>query len=368
MLGIAAAIIAQATVQPDFVVPIEPGQILAIHAPLGGKDAIFAIDTGSFDLLVKPSAAGTNDKTTQINLDFLSASPVEAKVEGFPFPSQGIIGLNDLHQKAMGIDATDGALSFWNAGNLSSDQVNYWFSHTADFANKGSWSSVTLIPYNQVNLEDSGDGRFFVDGMINGTPAKFGIDTDDAISAVDGSAIGTTGFLSLADSVFGGIRHPWQVHVGIVDSITFASDEMKQMPMVETPNGSLSTAQGLLGYDFFMDRRVILDFPAHKLYFSDPPAVTRGREALLAYGIRLVPFVKGHQFIAVVPDSIAAKAGMHSGDEVVSVGGQPVSAENAAKTGSSLPFDYSKSGLPKSLSIVAKTANSQSTTYSLNLS
>ena len=363
MLGIVALLLTQSG-QPDFVQPLLPAPILAIRADLNGKDSVLGIDTGSFDFILKPPANAT-DKTAQVTLNFLSPNPVEAKYAQFPSPAEGIIGLNYLHDKAIGIDAPDGAMSFWNKGNLTTDQVTFWFTHSPDAAGK-SWAETPTVTYSIVDLEDAGDGHFLVDGKLNGSPAKFGLDTDAAISGIDASVV-KEGFLDLEQANFGGIKQNWPVHIGIVDDLSFGTQDLKSLPMIEAPNGSLAPAQGLLGYDLLENRRALIDFPAHKLYLGDPAATPRGREALLALGIRLAPFVGGHQYIGVIPDSVAAKAGLHSGDEIVSVDGQPVGAENAAKTGSSLPFDYAKSGLPKSIKIVAKSSKGQPKTYSLAL-
>jgi hypothetical protein len=366
MFGIAAFILAQSQ-QPDFVQAIQRAPILAIHANLDGKDQIFGIDTGSFDFIFKPTAGSdATAKTAQINLGFLSPTAVEAKLANFPAPASGIIGLNYLHEKAMGIDAQSQTMSFWNKGNLTPDQITFFFSHSPDPATR-TWSSSTAISYSVVELEDAGDGHFVVDATVNGAPAKFGLDTDSAISAIDGSVLGSTGFLSLKESNFGGLQQNWPVRVGIIDSLSFGTQDLRALPIAAAPNGSLKPALGLLGFDLLENRRTLIDFPAHKLYLGDPTSTPTGRETLLPYGIRLAPFIGGKQWIGVVPDSIAAKAGLHSGDELISVDGQPVAAQNAPKTGSSLPFDYKKSGLPKSLRLIAQSTSTKPVNYVLTL-
>ena len=366
MLAIAAFLVAQ-TQTPDFVQPFPPAPFLAVRAELNGSDTVFGVDTGSFDLIVKPHLASPSARTTQINLGFLSASPIEAKVASIPSTAAGIIGLNYLHEKAIGVDAPDGAASFWNRGNLTTDQVTFWFSHSPDMTSSGKWQATDPVRYAEVNLEDAGDGHFLVDASLNGTPVKFGLDTDAAVSAIDGSAVTDKGFLPLTEAHFGGIGQKWPLHIGIVDSLSFGTENIQSLPVAETPNGSLAPAQGLLGFDFFEDRRVLIDFPAHKLYVGSVASTPVGGEALIAYGIHLAPFAAGRQFIGVVPDSVASRAGLHSGDELLTVDGQPVDPSHLLVTGTTLPFDYSKSGVPKAIKLSVKSSDGKTTAHSLSL-
>jgi len=360
MLGIAAFVVAQSQ-QPDFVVPLQRAPILAIRANVGGQDRLFGVDTGSFDFIIKPQASPT------ISLPFLSSTPLTPKVQMFPSPAAGIIGLNLLKDKAIGIDSNAGAFSIWSKGNLSQDQLTYWFSHAPTMTGQAGWTDASTTSYAVVDLQDAGDGHFFVNGTMNGTPVKFGLDTDSAISAIDGSVVPTTGFLELTESNFQGLQHGWNVHIGIADTVAFGTESVIQVPIIETPKNSLTPAQGLFGFDQLENRKTIIDFPAHKMYLGSIVSAPAGQDALIGYGIHLAPYIGGHQYIGVIPDSVAAKAGLHSGDELIQVGGQPLGTENLGTTGSALPVDYTKSGLPKNLTLMVKSADGKSNTYSLTL-
>src|SRR5438270_10653291 len=102
MLSLAAALIFQ-TAGPDFVQPIVSAPVLIIEGDLNGHQALIGIDTGSEDLLIKPTAA--QDPPSQVTLNFLSPDPLTAKVQNFPSPANAIVGLRYLQTKAIGIDA-----------------------------------------------------------------------------------------------------------------------------------------------------------------------------------------------------------------------------------------------------------------------
>jgi hypothetical protein len=364
MLTIAAFAFLHASTQPDFVQPIQRAPILMVHADLGGHDVLLGIDTGSFDFILKPGA-GENP-----TLKFLSPDPLTTKTANFPSPADGIVGLNYLHDKAIGIDVHNGAMSVWTGGNLTPDQINFWFSHNpGPSAGIDSWTSVAALPYTTVDLQGgSGDGHFLVGGTIGTSPVQLGLDTGAALSGLDESVAPTNSFVPLFQTSFGGLQQNWPVHVGILDSLSLGGQEIQAHAFAAAPKGSLGPAQGLLGFDMFENRRAIIDLAAHKLYLGALDPTPIGIEALEPIGINLAPFVGGKQFIGVIPDSSAAKAGLKSGDELMSIDDQPVAAANARETGSSLPIDYSKSGIPKTLKIVAQSPTGETKTVTVTSS
>ena len=368
MLSLAAAFLLQ-TAGPDFVQPIVSAPVLIIQASLGGHNALLGIDTGSEDLLIKP-IQGSQQGETQVTLNFLSPDPLTAKVQSFPSPANAIVGLKYLQTKAIGVDAHDGAFSVWNAGTLTQDKVDFYFSHApgADASGKLGWQPTSADTFQTLTLENvEGDNHYFVEGAVNGTPVRFGLDTDSATSAIDQSAMPATGFTPVFQGKFGGLKGDWPVQIGFVDILGFGPENLQAFPISEVPPGSLKPAQGLIGFDALQNRRVIIDFPAHKLYLGAPNPTPAGPDALVPLGIRLAPFVDNKQYIGVLPRSVAAKAGLESGDELLAVNGKPISATNFPTTHSSLADDYSKIGLPKSLTVVAKSKAGVSKTVDLKM-
>jgi hypothetical protein len=356
MLSLAAAFLFK-TASPDFVQPIVSAPVLIIQASLGGHDALLGIDTGSEDLLIKPTKGQDPKAQAQVNLSFLSSDPITAKVQNFPSAANAIVGLQYLQTKAVGVDVQSGAFSVWNYGNITQDKIDFYFSHApgADSAGKPVWQSTPADTYQTLTLEKiEGDNHYFVEGAINGTPVKFGLDTDSAMSAIDQSAMPATGFTPVFRGEFGGLKGDWHVQIGFVDSLAFGTDNLKAFPISEVPPGTLKPAQGLIGFDAFQSRRVLIDFPARKLYLGALNPTPAGPDALVPLGIRLAPFVDNKQYIGVIPDSPAAKAGLVSGDQLVEVNGKPISANNFPTTHSSLADDFSKIGIPKSLTLAAK--------------
>ncbi len=354
MLSLAAAFFLQSA-GPDFVQPIVSAPVLMIQADLGGHNAILGIDTGTEDLLIKPTQDGQTE--AQINLNFLSPDALTAKVQNFPSPANALVGLRNLQTKAIGIDARNGAFSVWNAGNISQDKIDFYFSHepSADATGKPVWQTTAADTYQTLALETvEGDNHYFLEGAVNGTPVKFGLDTDSATSAIDASAMPTTGFTPVFKGQFGGLKGDWPVQIGFVDTLNLGTENLKAFPISEVPPGSLKPAQGLIGFDALQNRRVLIDFPAHKLYLGPPSPTPGGPDALVPLGIRLAPFVGNKQYIGVIPGSAAAKAGLESGDELVKVNEKPISVNNFPATHSSIADDFSKVGLPKSLSVVSK--------------
>ena len=350
MLGIAALVFAQAQ-GPDFVLPIDRGPIFAVRANIEGADQTFGIDTGSFKFLLKPNTADQLGKKADVQIPFLSPDPSEATLTNFPSHVRGVIGLDHFREKAIGIDSQTGQAAFWNQGQLSESQVVNWFGQKPEV----------------VDLQDAGDGHYAIDATINGQMIKLGLDTDCSISTIDASVAPTQGFQILGNSNLGGLNRKWQMQIGVADSFSFGSQEMKSVPLAEAPAHSFGTLQGLLGYDLIQGRKAIIDFPGHKLYLGPMPTTPTGPEALDAYGIHLAPYLQGHQFIAIAPGSTAKKAGLKTGDEIVSIDDQPLSPENFSISGSTLPVDYSKFGLPKSLKVTTKASAGGTKTSALTI-
>lgn len=356
MLGIAALILTVVQ-QPDFVQPIQAAPILMVRSDFSGKNVILGVDTGGdFDLLLKPAL-----KVSNPILKFVSPDVLSFRQTNFPSPADGILGVRYLSGKAIGIDARSGALSVWSSGNLTGAQLDSWFKESRpSFANAEtpSWvskkSSYTVLDLTQ----PEGSGHVLIDAIVNGKPAKLGLDTGASVSVMDTSLL-SSGFVELADGEFGGINRNKKLRVGIADNISFGGTDVHAHPVAEAPLNSFQPAQGILGFDVLQNRAAIIDFTAHKLYLSTQDDHPAGSEALSALGINLAPLVGGKQFMGIIPDSPAAKAGLHSGDELLEVDGSPVSPENLAKSGSSLPIDFSKGDLPKELKISIRTGGGQ---------
>jgi hypothetical protein len=362
ILSFTAALLLRQALQPNFVQPIESAPVLMIHADMNGHDALLGVDTGSYNLIVKPTApkGGDDAAASKVTLKFLSPDPLDAHVTSFPTPADAVVGLQYLKDKAIGIDARKGALSVWNAGNLSQDQVNFWFSHAPA---QGTWTSTPADAYQTVELETvEGDPHYFVEGSVNGTALKLGLDTDAATSAIEENLIQPAGFVPFYEGQFGGLKGGWPVHIGFVDALSFGGQDLKAYPLSEVAAGTLKPAQGIIGFDALMNRRALIDFPAHKLYLGSLNPSPAGSDALVPLGIRLAPFVGGKQFIGVIPSSPAAQAGLHSGDELISLDDKPVGILNLPLTHSSLAVDYAKAGLPKSLKVVVKSKDGTTST------
>lgn len=368
MLAIAAALALQAGLAPGFVQQMESAPILMIHASVLGHDRLFGIDTGSSSLLIKPGVIQAIDdpgsgKSTIVPLDFLSGAPVQAQVATFPTPADGVIGLGYLKEKAIGVDAYNKAFSVWKEGNLSKDQVEYWFSHAP---RDGAWYPFSAKPYQTIEMKTiDGDSHYFIDGSVDGKPITLGLDTDSATTAIEQNVIPADGFTPLYEGQFGGLKGNWPIQLGIADSFSLGTEELRAYPISQVPPGSLKPAQGIIGFDMLMNRRAIIDFPARKLYLGPLNDETLGSEALLPLGIRLAPFMGGKQWIGVIPGSPADKAGLQSGDELVEVDGKPVSASNLPITHSSLAVDYAKTGIPDSLKVLVKEKGGEPKTYEI---
>lgn len=356
MLGIAALIFTVAQ-QPDFVQPIQAAPILMVRSELSGKNVILGVDTGGdFDLLLKPGLNVSNPI-----LKFVSPDVLNYRQTNFPSAANGILGVRYLSGKAIGVDARSGALSIWSTGNLTTAQLDSWFKESRpSFADSEtpSWvskkSSYTVLDL----MQPEGSGHVLIDATVNGKPAKLGLDTGASVSVMDSSLL-SSGFFQLADGEFGGINRNKKLRVGIADKISFGGTDVQAHPVAEAPLNSFQPAQGILGFDVLQNRAAIIDFAAHKLYLASQDDRPAGSEALSAFGINLAPLVGGKQFMGIIPDSPAAKAGLHSGDELLDVDGSPVRPENLAKSGSSLPIDFSKGDLPKELKISFRTAGGQ---------
>jgi hypothetical protein len=367
MLSFATILILQSQLQPDFALPIEPAPILLVQTKLKGTNSVLGIDTGSFDFLLKPSAAGSiGQGQTSLNIPFLSSSPVTARVANFPSAVDGVVGLHFLRKKAIGIDKENGILSVWSRGSLSQGQIDFWFSNDPDKA-KHDWKPSETIPYTVHDLHESGDGHYAIHVNVNGKLLEFGLDTDAGITGVDAGGVNESGFSPIGETHFVGLDRNWPVKIGVVDRLSLGTQTWEAFPMAVTLQDPLKHVDGILGFGIFQNRRAIIDLAGYKLYLGAANENPQGDEVLLPYGIRLTPLVKGKQYIAVVPGSTAALAGLRTGDEILMVEGQPVSAANFSRTGTTLPLDISNKVLPTSLTLKIRGTTGDSATRTLTL-
>jgi hypothetical protein len=100
-------------------------------------------------------------------------------------------------------------------------------------------------------------------------------------------------------------------------------------------SGGLSTAltsavgsrvDGLLGYSFLRRFRVTIDFP-HRLLWLDPVDVSQDQRVYeySHVGLQIERRDQALRVVAVAEDSPAARAGIRTGDELISIDGQPAS-------------------------------------------
>jgi predicted aspartyl protease len=329
-LLLAACITCIASAQPVSVDLIDLNNALAIKANVAGRDALLLVDTGSYELRLRKSfAEKLSLKLRTVGNDALGLVPVKiggvtdasvrTLVQDLPLPFEGdrskpgvegIIGLTFLQRHAVGLDLANYRLTLWEGGKLEDRQVAAWFGGVAP-ASAGLKGTPREGAWYRLRSD------------IDGKALELVVDTG-------------TSWTTVAPRHAKGMRLR---RVGSVASYTFAGRSSVQACVAEKVNlGSLSLLDqivaidsadeeydGLLGLHSLRNCKVLLDFPSQKAYLSRVGTfVSRPNgSALVAVGIDLMRLADDRLMAMVVPSSPAEKAGVRSGDILLSVNGRP---------------------------------------------
>jgi hypothetical protein len=311
----------------DVTTLVMVGRSPAIHAQVNGHDAILELDTGSFELRLSPEFAQRWSIERQRVVLKLGSSPalslrplVEELNGPEPVPflsawaphSDGIIGLDVLRRFALGIDTINGKVALWYQGRIDQVTANEW----------GRQDLPTAPPMSRMALSTEGpDDWFKIGARINGHPLSLLLDTGTAYSTVNRSlqrplnlkVIGTTEVME--------IGHSERLRVATADSITFGPFAA-EFPVLNIESSDDEQVQGILGTEALGSGRFIIDMPGLCLYANRMPSKRMNplERRLREAGMDLFPAGDGTLVTIVKPESPAAKLGVESGDQLISIG------------------------------------------------
>lgn len=345
--------------KPTVEVPVENSNYqIVILMKIGGKEARFALDSGSFEVriqrssaerlgLVSPLPAEIRDSGVQIDQSMAG----EFEIGGVRFGKQpymikpmfmgadgkatshadydGIIGLDLLRKHAWGFDLVKNRIAVWKGGKLSPKDAAAW-----------TGGSATTVPLTTEGKQD----WYRLDGTLNRLPTSFVLDTGAPTLVVMGEKAETYGFsplysanLSFLESTRQGslalgteVGFPWRIQltpiaatVSVLQFLTFA--ELR--------------SDAVVGYDQFLNAKTVFDFPSLRLTTSPNAEIARWSRYLGSFGFR-IGFSEGRPAALVRPGGPADKAGVKTGDLLEEIDGRPVSASLETQP----PSDWKEKG------------------------
>jgi|GEM_PF-3831178 len=322
MFGLAAAGASAQSETATVTDLIMVGRSPAVHAQINGHEALLEVDTGSFELRLTPHFVEKYQiKSPRVTLQIGGApeftlKPVVEDLEGdqpAPFAknvmahSDGIVGLDVLRKFALGFDTVNGKLAWWYGGHLSPESVEKW-----------TGSAPAKMPLSS----DGPDDWYRVDSQINRHPVKLVLDTGTAYATVNPSIAKRLRLRVVGETPVQEIGRSEDLKVAVADSLTFG-DIAADFPVFNIESSDEDTDDGILGTEAIGNGAYVIDMPGmtfydvHKNRERGTPMERRMREA----GLDLFPTANDSLIVLVKTGSPAEKKGIHSGDELVAIGG-----------------------------------------------
>jgi hypothetical protein len=346
------------------------GHCPAFHALVDGHDALLELDTGSFELRLSPEFAAKNQFGSSVSLKIGDLPDARCKpiVEGISQPSapnigdrfsprpDGIVGLDILRGYAVGVDTLGETITFWPGGKLGTEFSNKW-----TLTQEGG--SVARDP-NQVKRLDlttrSSVDWFRVQAKINGQAVNLVLDTGTAISSVNPSLPSRLGLKKIADTEVEEIGKTEVLPVMVADSLTFGGAEA-EFPVLNVESEEDPDSDGILGTESLGEGKYLIDMPDLKLYVRQ---IRNGKHAnvfesrLRLAGLDIFPDSKNRLLVLVRPGGVADKAGVRSGDQLLSIGSVSVDDLGVEKAGEPAPlskmFKLGMAMLQKNISLTVQ--------------
>lgn len=328
---------------PDSDIPLEPANSqVVISAKIAGKSAKFSIDTGSFEVRIQPeSAKQLNLFGDSVNAQVLGnvriQAPFDLTIGNTVFskvpvdtlhiyndtdqnpvkndPFDGIIGLNFLEDKAIGIDIQNGRFAIWKKGKLSPRDAKAWLGEDG-----------IATPLTRTKM-----GRWRIPGSWQGKKGTFVFDTGsgmvlqtDAQAKPLGIGPGLTGPLQFLEGT-------WTANVSVAPPLTVPWRTLSAPWAVVLDAAGSSAAKttfsdsgalGVVGLETINYGKAIFDFPGKKLYVVAHDPRIAWADYLGSFGFRIFSW-QGKAAVVVRPGGPAAKAGLANFDLLDSLGGVP---------------------------------------------
>ncbi len=354
------------------------GSTPAIRAKIDGKDALLALDTGSFELRLDPAFV----RRVGILKD-LQAGPspkVRLEVGGYALPAfpalvepvngdrgevadkyeddaDGIIGLDFLRRFAMGLDLVRRRVALWEGGRLSEADVKFWMAHRASIADKTvRWKPETGAPAHitlPLLCRDESTDWYHLASTVGGQPIALMVDTGSTYCSLARRLATALGVKVLGEAdveVIGDIRPH---DVGVAPAMTFGPLAI-DYPLVLVDDDTAG-AEGILGMEALGMGRFLIDMPGRVLHAARANAPRHNQLVRLLDDAGLMAFRARPSKMLVVAkaDGRAAKAGIVTGDEVMAINGTETAAIFRVTATEKLTPEQSRAVLQLGLRILA---------------
>lgn len=349
---------------------------IIVKVQINGKTkGLMAFDTGSYTYLTPAAAQSLALKLTpdpdngphsqsgaleRIRIGEVELRDVPLNVQPSTFvdtwnkqhlalPLLGILGMDAVSGRAVGIDFPSRTMGWWPKGNLTPDVVRSFNSlvHNPDDA---SGVLTVLMPGQSVTIRGrvlsnppliasapqsvplfskEDDYHYYMGGVLDGLPLEMMLDTgsdDIHISQDTGRKLR---LLSASKNAIQGFNDQFGVTMGLAHSFVLGGLTFR-CPIVDfvAPGQPRSQSTGpdvpLLGVYIFKRCRLVIDFPARILYVSPQAGFNRtGGNVLLTMGLTLHSLTNPQLVVDTVAKGAAANAGVRDGDELTAINGVP---------------------------------------------
>ncbi len=318
-----------------------------------------------------------------VPLEVRPASFVDSWNKQHPtLPLLGILGMNAVLDRAVGIDFPGQTLGWWPKGNLTPDVVRS-FNSLVRNPDDAPGALTVLMPGQSVTIRGRAltnppltasapqsvslfskpdDTYFYVRGILDGVPLDMALDTGSDVINVPPDTARKLRLLSATKNEMQGFNNQFGITVGLARSLALGGLTFR-VPLVSSAVAAPSHAKNvgpdvpLVGVLIFKYCRLVLDLPAHTLYISPQADYNRTKvNVLLTMGMIIRSLTNPQIVVDTVLQSAAANAGIRNGDELIAINGKPLAdyhvESDAALKGKTVTLMVRRKGQAKPLTFV----------------